>query len=87
MKLGCLSQVATLATAIAAGLGHFSFWWTLIPAFLAGTFQLSNGPGYDLVLEANKQGRLSVFPMMLASNIVPWLGVAGLAYWITSLAR
>jgi hypothetical protein len=79
-----LSQVAVLAAAIAAELGCFSFWWTVIPAFFAGSFQISNGPGFDLVLTANRDGRFSVFPIMLMTNILPWLAVAGIAYWITS---
>ena len=81
MQLGCLSQLATLGAAIAAGLGSFSFWWVLIPAFLAGSLQLSNGPGFATVERANKAGRLSVFPMLLLANILPWLAVAGVAYW------
>jgi hypothetical protein len=80
---GCLSQVAVLASAIAAALGYFSFWWVAIPVFLAGSFQISNGPGFDVVMDANRQGRFGVFPMMLVGNILPWLAVAGVAYWIT----
>jgi len=84
MSLGCFAQVATLATAILAGLGHFSFWWTLIPAFLAGSFQVSNGPGFDIVMTANRDGRLSVFPRLLFFNVLPWLALAGIVYWITA---
>jgi hypothetical protein len=38
--LGCIFTVVAIATAIAAGLGNFSFWWALIPAFIAGGFYL-----------------------------------------------
>lgn len=85
MYLGCLSQVATLVAAIASGLGYFSFWWALIPAFLAGSFQISNGPGFDIVMNANRNGRLDVFPRLLFFNILPWLTLAGIAYWITTM--
>lgn len=84
MSLGCLSQFAVIATAIAAGLGYFSFWWALIPAFFAGSFQISNGPGFGVVLKANEEGRVGVFPMMLMTNILAWLAAAGAIYWITS---
>ena len=81
MRLGCLSQIATLATGIAAGFGYLSFWWTLVPAFLAGAFAVSNGPGYETVMRANEEGRLGVFPTVLAISILPWLALAGIAYW------
>lgn len=84
MKLGCLSQIAVVAVAIAAGVYSLSFWWTLIPAFLAGSFQLSNGPGYDLVIRANREGRLGTFPMLLLVNITPWVLIAGIVFWITT---
>jgi hypothetical protein len=82
--LGCLFQFATLGTAIAAGLGYFSFWWALIPAFIAGSFSLSNGPHYKRVIEANQAGRTGFSPLMLAASILPLAALAGVAFWITS---
>jgi hypothetical protein len=84
MKLGCLAQVAVLAVAITTAASGYSFWWSLIPAFAAGSLQISNGPGFDLVQNANRDGRLAVFPMLLAANILPWVAVAGVAFWITA---
>lgn len=84
MKLGCFSQIATLTTAIAVGLGYFSFWWMLIPAFLTGSLSISNGPGFDIVMRANQEGRLSVFPMMIVAHILPWLALSGVIYWVTT---
>ncbi|KLE32609.1 hypothetical protein AAW01_00635 [Aurantiacibacter gangjinensis] len=81
--LGCLTQLATIAAAIAAGLGYFSFWWVLIPAFFAGSFGVSNGPHYSRVIEANARGDLVTFPLTLATYIASTLVVAGIAYWIT----
>lgn len=82
MKLGCIAQAAVIVCSIAAGLGYFSFWWIAIPAFFAGSLELSNGPSYDLVIRANNEGRFAVFPMMLAVNILPWAGVSAALYWI-----
>lgn len=48
--------------ALAAELGDFSFWWTVIPAFLAGSFSVSNRPGFDIAVRANKGARLDVSP-------------------------
>jgi hypothetical protein len=74
-----------LGTAVAAGLGYFSFWWTLIPAFFAGSFALFNGPGYDTIMRANREGRTGVFPTMLAVSIAAHLLSASAAYGITRL--
>jgi len=76
--------IATVATAIASGLGYFAFWWVLLPAFLAGALSLANGPGYGLVIDANRQGRLGVFPWLLAVNTLPWLLVAGVVFWVVA---
>ena len=84
MLFGRISQISVLIIAIFAGLDYFSFWWTLIPVFLAGSLSLSNGPGYERVRQANEEGRIGVFPAMLASHILPWLIVGAIVYWITS---
>lgn len=84
MKLGCLAQVAVLAVAIMTAVFGYSFWWALIPAFAAGSLQISNGPDFDIVERANREGRLGVFPFLLLTNILPWLAVAGVAFWITA---
>ncbi|MFN4095224.1 MAG: hypothetical protein ACK4GG_00450 [Sphingomonas sp.] len=81
--LGCISMVAVIAAAVAAGLGQFSFWWVAIPAFVAGAFSISNGPGYSLVMRANAEGRLSVFPLMLATHTLGHLALAGAAFGLT----
>ena len=81
---GLASKIIVLLAAIAAGMGYFSFWWTLLPIFLAGSFSLSNGPHLSNILDANRQGRLGVFPMLLAMSMLPWLFVGGVAFWITS---
>ena len=81
---GCLFTVATMGVGIAAGLHLMSFWWVLAPAFIAASFLLSNGPGFGTILRANKEGRLGVFPAMLAFNMLPQLAIAGIAYFVTS---
>lgn len=85
--LGCLTLIATIIMAVAAGLGHFSFWWVLLPAFPAASLNIANGPGFAIVMRANEEGRLGVFPMMLATHLVSILAVAGVAFWITSLVN
>jgi hypothetical protein len=82
--LGCLSMLSVVATAIGAGLGKFSFWWVLIPVFLAGSFALSNGPAFYRIVQANQQGRLGVFPIMLGTQLLFWLIVAGAVFWLTT---
>ena len=73
MVLGCLSTLALFGVAIAAGLGHFSFWWAAIPAFFAGSFMLSNGPHYGSIIEANRRGQVWYFPMMLTVTVAGYL--------------
>ena len=87
MKMGYLPQLISFVAAIAAGLGHFSFWWVLIPIVVAGSFQLSNGPGFGIAMTANREGRLGVFPKLLLFNILPWLAIAGVAYWVSAALR
>jgi hypothetical protein len=84
---GCLSQIAVVGTAIAAGLDKLSFWWVLIPVFLAASLQLSNGPGFDTIIRANQEGRLGYFPTVLGVQCVVWLAVAGAIYWVTGAVR
>ncbi len=81
--LGCLTLIASLATAVAAGLGYFSFWWTIIPAFFAGALVLSNGPGYQAIMQANERGNLWLFPLQLLIHIGGVLLASGLAFWLT----
>lgn len=85
MTLGFLSTVAVIAVAIFAGLGKFSFWWVLIPAFFAGSLSLSNSRHYSGVIEANKRGNLTTFPMLLAIYCAGELVLAGVTYWLTGL--
>jgi hypothetical protein len=82
LSLGRIFQLVVVVTAIAAGLGYFSFFWTLIPVFVAGSLAVSNGPGFDVVIQANQDGRLGVMPLMILRRMLPWLAVAGIVYWI-----
>ena len=83
--LGKITAVATLVAAVLAGLEYFSFWWVMIPAFLAASLVLSNGPGFDIAATANREGRLGVFPRMLAVQFVVQLTFAGAVYGLTRL--
>ena len=75
--------MAVVAVAVAAGLSKLSFWWVLIPVFLAASFVLSNGPWYDRIVQANQEGRLTVFPMALATQAVIQLVLAAIVFGIT----
>lgn len=78
-----LSKIAVVAVAIAAGLSKLSFWWVLIPVFVAASFTLSNGPWFDRIVQANQEGRLSVFPTALATQSVVQMAIAAIVYGIT----
>jgi hypothetical protein len=65
-------------------LGKFSFWWAAIPAFIAASFTLANGPSYGMIIRANEEGRLGVFPTMLTIQSGVFLAIAAATYWITS---
>lgn len=82
---GCISVLAVIAAAVAAGFDYFSFWWVAIPAFVAGAFSISNGPAYGIVMRANAEGRLSVFPLMLATRTLAYVALAGAAFGLTRL--
>lgn len=79
-----ISVLAWIAVAVLAGLGKFSFWWFLIPTFLAGAFGLANGPHYAGVIEANRRGNLWLFPTQL---IIHWFGNILLAKLVFLLTR
>lgn len=82
MRLGSLATLTTFGMAIAAGLSVFSFWWTLIPAFISGSLAVANGPGYDIVMQANREGRLSVMPRMIGVAMGARLATGGALYWV-----
>lgn len=83
--LNLISLLATIATAIAAGLEYFSFWWVLIPAFVLGAFALSNGPQYGAIISANEEGRMGVLPLALAGTVGMSVLLAAVFYWVTRL--
>lgn len=83
--LGYFSKFVMIGVAVAAGMGAFSFWWALIPVFLAGSLALSNGPHYEIVMRANERGSLTIFPLMLVIYCAGQLALAGIAYWIGTL--
>ena len=85
--MGCGSFLVTIGCAIYAGLAGASLWWLLIPAFVAGSFQLSNGPWFDRVVTANRDGRLGLFPMALAIHTLVVFALAATAAWIAGLFR
>jgi hypothetical protein len=83
--LGTLAALAVVVVSILAGVGTFSFWWVLIPAFFAGSLSLSNGRHYAGVIEANRRGSLTHFPVMLAIYVSSYVVLAGIVYWPAGL--
>lgn len=82
--LGCISLLSTIALGAAAGAWEWSFWWAVLAALVAGSFSVSNGPSYDLVITANNEGRFGVMPRMIAIHTVAPLALAGFAFWAFS---
>ncbi len=82
--LGCLSLLAAIALGTAAGAWHWSFWWAVLAAIIAGSFSVSNGPAFQMVMTANKEGRLGVMPRLIAFHSIVPLALAGAAYWAAS---
>ena len=82
MQLETISKLTLVAVAIAAGLGYFSFWWTIIPAFLGGSFTLANSNQYNRIVEANMQGNVTYFPKMLAIQFAGLMIPAAICFWI-----
>lgn len=87
MTLQRLSFAAMLLAAIGAGLWNWHWAWAAIACFLVGSFSLSNGPSYDRVVAANKEGRLSVFPTILLAKMLPYVVLALFTYWFATLFR
>ena len=81
--LAHISGIAVLAVAIMAGLDKLSFWWILLPVFLAASFSISSGPGFDLVMQASREGRPGVFPKMLGCHFVVMLAFGAAIFGIT----
>jgi len=85
MWLQRISFVALIGVAIASGYGGISWAWMIIPAFFYASLNISNGPAYDAVMRANTEGRLSVFPIILACQMLVALLVGFLVRWLASL--
>ena len=79
-----IATLAVYAVAVLAGLEKFSFWWVLIPVFMAASFMVSNRY-YDTVRRANEAGHLSVMPTLIGATGFGYLVTAGIVYWITRL--
>lgn len=81
MLLETIAIIATLALGAASGAWGWSFWWAVGAAFLAASFHITNGPTYDRVMTANREGRFHVMPLMIGVGMVPLLLVSGCARW------
>lgn len=84
--LGLLAILASIGTAIAAGLGYFSFWWTLIPSVIAALIALKKSPEqYARSMEATRNGQWHVLPLIIGSSTGMLLIICAVIYWIVRL--
>ena len=84
--LGLLAMLASIGTAIAAGLGYFSFWWAAIPSVIAAFIALKKSPEhYARSMEATRAGQWHVLPLILGSSTGVMLVLCAVAYWIARL--
>lgn len=84
--LGLLAILASIGTAIAAGLGYFSFWWTLIPSVIAALIALKKSPEqYARSMEATRNGQWHVLPLIIGSSTGMLLIICAVIYWIARL--
>lgn len=74
--------VALLGTAIWSGTTQSSIWWLLLPAFLWASLNVSNH-SYNMVMTANREGRLSVMPRLIGCNLVLAMSFALAVRWFT----
>lgn len=79
------SRLVLTVVALAAALNYFSFWWIGAAAFFAAAVALSSGPTYGIIITANREGRLGVFPALLAVRMVPYLVFGAFVFWIARL--
>ena len=82
MRLGCFLYLVAIGLGAASATWGWSFWWAIAAAFLAACLHVAGGPAYDTVRTANREGRLSVMPRVVAMHILPPLALAGISYWI-----
>lgn len=84
--LGLLAMIASLGTAIAAGLGYFSFWWTVLPSVIAAFIALRKSPEhYARSMEATRNGQWHVLPLILGSSTAVMLILCAVVFWIARL--
>jgi hypothetical protein len=84
MALQGIATLAVYAFAVLAGLGRLSFWWVLIPTFVAASLMVSNRY-YETVRRANEAGHLSVMPKLIGATGLGYLVTAGIVYGLTRL--
>lgn len=77
-------SLAVFAVAILSGLDRLSFWWVLIPAFIAASFGASNRY-FDTIQRANKAGHLSVMPTLIGAQWLGYVVTGGIVYGLTRL--
>lgn len=77
-----LAFVVLLGFAGAAGALGWAFAWVVVASAIMAAFSMSIGPAFDLVMTANREGRLGVFPRMWFLRTLPYLAIASAVYFI-----
>lgn len=84
--LGVLAFLGLIAAAIGSGLAGWSAWWLVVLAFVGAALNIvNNSASYNLVMAANRQGRLSVLPFFIVSRMAILLALAFAVRWIAGL--
>lgn len=84
MALQGVATLAVYALAILAGLDRLSFWWVLIPSFVAASLMVSNRY-YETVRRANEAGDLSVMPRLIGATGFGYFVTAAIVFGLTRL--
>ena len=85
MRFGCLITLVAAGSSFASGYAQWPIVWAILAALLAGALFMGNGPSYELVERANREGRLSVLPMMWALNSLGPLVVSTVFWFVGRL--
>ncbi|KWV90927.1 hypothetical protein AUC45_06220 [Erythrobacter sp. YT30] len=83
MVLAIAAILATFACAFFAERGDFSFWWTLLPAFLSSVLQLIGNPSdLEAALREKKSKRYIWIAEYVVATTLMAVAFAGLLFWI-----
>lgn len=83
--LGGIADIAVAVISFGIAHYHWKVWWLVIALLFAASLSVTNGPSYQKVIIANRQGRLGVFPHLIFWHAVSRLPMIGIIYGIGKL--